>query len=133
MHTTGPDQTVLIIEPDAITAELYRRELSRRFRVLTCPTATSGAAIISREALCAVVLEPLGAEASADVVSTVLAKHTYGQALPLIICSVLDDPDVSRALGAKRHLVKPVLPATLLATVSSLCPPEYRERGEDDE
>ncbi len=63
MQRSEPCHTILVIEPDEVTAELYRRELARRFRVLTGSSATAGAAIADREDLCGVVLEPLGAEA----------------------------------------------------------------------
>lgn len=120
METPAPARTVLIIEPDATTAQLYRRELGRHFRVLTCATAGEGAFLIGQEALCAVVLEPSGAEASFEAVANALKNLIRAHALPLIICSVLDNRQISRSLGAAAHLVKPVLPATLLVTVTAL-------------
>jgi DNA-binding response OmpR family regulator len=120
MDASEPARTVLIIEPDALTAQLYHRELGRRFRVITCPTASAGAAVIADEALSAVVLEPAGAEATLEAVVAALKSDIHEHALPLIICSVLDDRQVSRTLGAVVHLVKPVLPATLLAAISAI-------------
>jgi DNA-binding response OmpR family regulator len=120
MSTPEPARTVLIIEPDATTVELYRRELSRHFRILTCATASAGAALIASEPLSAVVLEPSGAEPSLEAVEAALGEALCTSDLPLIICSILDDRSVGHALGASLQLVKPVLPATLLTALTSL-------------
>lgn len=117
MSTPEPALTVLVIEPDAATADLYRRELSRCFRVLTSPGARHAAALLAAEDAWAVVLEPLGAEAELEALAAALADHIATHRRALIVCSVLDDRRWSEALGADYHLVKPVLPATLLEVV----------------
>ena len=121
MSTPEPALTVLVIEPDAATADLYRRELSRRFRVLTCPGARQAAALVAAEDARAVVLEPLGAETELEALRSALADRTATHACALIVCSVLDDRRWSETLGAECHLVKPVLPMTLLEAVMEAC------------
>ncbi len=115
-----PARTVLIIEPDATTAQLYCRELGRHFRVLTCATARDGAALIASEPLSAVVLEPSGAAATLDAIEAALGDALSTAGLPLVMCSVLDDRRVGHTLGASLYLVKPVLPAALLAALTNV-------------
>lgn len=121
MSTPEPAPTVLVIEPDATTADLYRRELSRRFRVLTSPSARRAAGYLAVEDVRAVVLEPLGAEADLEALRSALADPTAPHPRALIVCSVLDDRRWSEMLGAACHLVKPVLPMTLLEVVLQAC------------
>jgi DNA-binding response OmpR family regulator len=42
------------------------------------------------------------------------------QGIPLIVCSTLDERRRGIALGAAAYLVKPTLPATLLATLQQV-------------
>lgn len=125
MSTPAPARTVLIVEPDATTAQLYRRELGRHFQVLTCSTARDAAEVITAEPLSAIVLEPSGAASTADAVVASLKDAVAVSATPLIICSVLDDRSVGQALGASLYLVKPVLPASLFAALTNLILDEY--------
>jgi CheY-like chemotaxis protein len=42
------------------------------------------------------------------------------QHVPVIICSVLDDPELARSLGAVAYLHKPVTQADLLSVLTTL-------------
>ncbi len=52
-----PSKVVLILDTDEATRELYRRELARRFRVLTCSTEHEAWAALAGQGVDALVLE----------------------------------------------------------------------------
>lgn len=108
------EPTVLLIEPDAATRELYRRELSSWFRVFSLPADHGALELLRVEHVDAIVLEPdLAGSSGWDFIASL--KRTVATAhIPIIICSVLDERKRGRELEVYRYLVKPVLPIKLL-------------------
>jgi DNA-binding response OmpR family regulator len=115
--------TVLLLEDDAITRELYRRELSRSFSVLACGSEQEAAAQLSAAELNganvdALVLEPAALSNEAwRFVALVRCRHPQ---LPIVVCSILDVRGRSAELGASAYLIKPVTPALLVNTLSTV-------------
>jgi DNA-binding response OmpR family regulator len=109
--------TVLIIEPDEATRELYQRELSRYYQVLGSSNADDTSELLQNKQIDIVVLEP----ALADGAGWRLLQDIHGgepaTAVPIVLCSALDERRRGLSLGAAAYLVKPVLPATLLNTL----------------
>lgn len=108
------EQVVLIVEPDRPARELYHRELSGHYRVISLPDAGDALPLLLADRVGAVVVEPglldsVEWEFVAAVKRTPRMRH-----IPVIICSVLDERRRGRELGVELYLVKPVLPATLL-------------------
>lgn len=60
-----------------------------------------------------------------------LQKDPVTRGIPVIVCSVLEDPQLARSLGARAYLQKPVSQSELLSTLESL-PSESQRRGLDD-
>ena len=56
---TLPTSTILIIDNDPPTLELYRRELGLDYRVLICSSEQAALALLKLEDVSAVVLEPV--------------------------------------------------------------------------
>ena len=112
---TLPDQTILIIEDDLLTRELYQRELSQRFRVFSCADEQSALAVLQTETISAVVLEPaLPREEGWSLLATIRATPRT-KMVPVILCSTVDERKRGILAGATAYLIKPVLPATLQA------------------
>ena len=109
---------VLLLEDDAATRELYRRELGRIFAVVACGSEQEAAeqlAILSFDAL---VLEPAALSNQAwPFVALLRRRHPH---LPIVVCSILDVRGRSAELGACAYLIKPVTPALLASTLSSV-------------
>jgi DNA-binding response OmpR family regulator len=112
MHSA--EQAILIVEHDEPTRELYLRELSRDYRVFACCDERAALELLRTNDIRAVVLEPGAADGSGwDLLSNL--KHVTGmRAVPIILCSALDERKRGLELGASAYLVKPVLPAALL-------------------
>ncbi len=117
---TTPQRVVLIGEPDMATAELYRRALCSTFDVITAPYADALLDMLRARTPTALVLEPtiFGARSweQLAIVSYICAEHD----ILLIVCSTLDERRRGLDLGITSYLVKPALPATLLALVQEL-------------
>ena len=107
-------QAVLIVEYDLPTLELYRRELSRDYEILTCSNAKQAFALLQTKRISAVVLEPFPHAEQGWFLLAAIRNLSDSPVVPVVICSSLDERQRGLEMGAAAYLVKPVLPATLL-------------------
>ena len=109
---------LLIVEKDEATRELYRRELSRTYSVITTENAQQALEVLKTHEVAAVILEPATSDdAGWDLISSI--RHlSNGSSIRVILCSALDERRHGMSLGAAAYLVKPVLPMTLLDTLN---------------
>jgi DNA-binding response OmpR family regulator len=126
--TTGRP-TLLIVEKDAATRELYRRELGRSYAVVAAEDAYQALEVLRSERVEAVILEPVTADDIGwDLISAIRALPNQPP-IPVILCSALDERRRGLSLGAAAYLVKPVLPSSLLATLRQILPVHSERRG----
>lgn len=112
---TWTTQSILIVEHDEPTRELYRRALSHDYHVLaTCEIATA-LDLLGSQRIAAIVLEPAGPRGW-DLLAEV-QRMTGGARVPIILCSTQDERRRGMQLGASAYLVKPVLPHKLAEAV----------------
>lgn len=112
--------SILIVESNAATRELYERELHRTFSVIATGDAEEALRVLHSTDIAAVILEPAGLGDSAwNLIATIHSIQNYPQ-IRVILCSALDERKRGLAMGAAAYLVKPVLPATLLDTVNQV-------------
>jgi cyclic di-GMP phosphodiesterase len=110
--------TVLIVEDDPATYRLYERALHPEYQVLSASTEADVTAFITARTLIhVVVLEPGSVGSWGWSLLFNLRHHADFESIPLIICTAQDEKRRGLELGATEYLVKPVLPADLLATV----------------
>lgn len=109
--------TVLIVEEDDATRELYERELGRSFRILASGDADHSLKLLQSEAIDAVVLEPAISHGAGWSLMETLRDAPARRPPRVILCSALDERRRGLGLGAAAYLVKPVLPVTLLDTI----------------
>ena len=109
--------TILIVENDPPTLELYRRELSRDFRVLACFSKSETIAAIDSQSPKVIILEPVALlnEDGWDLLNAIATLPD--RSLPVILCTILDERKRGIQEGAAAYLIKPVLPAVLLETL----------------
>jgi two-component system chemotaxis response regulator CheY len=111
---------VLLVEQDQATRQLYRRALQPEYDVLATASADEVTGLVGGQTLSAIILEPGPAGGRGW---TWLAERQKDPALgpvPLILCTAQDQRRQGRELGAAAYLIKPVLPADLLAAVHRL-------------
>jgi DNA-binding response OmpR family regulator len=112
-----PKPSILIVENNNPTLELYRRELSRYFQVLACSEVMEAMVLVTTSKLEAVVLEPAVSNGQGWKLLSELKQFLNENSLPIILCSTLDERKRGQEAGAVDFLVKPVLPSVLLETL----------------
>jgi putative two-component system response regulator len=117
-------QTVLIVEDDPATQRLYERALQQEYQVLVASTEADVSALLTARTLVhAIVLEPGPLGSWGWALLAELRRHADFEPVPLILCTAQDEKRRGLELGATEYLVKPVLPAALLATVRRVTRP----------
>jgi DNA-binding response OmpR family regulator len=115
MQTTT--QAILIVERDLATLELYQRELSRDYEILTCSEARQALALLRAHRISAVVLEPSTPDGQGWSLLAAIKSLPGSSPIPVVLCSTLDERKRGMEMGAVAYLVKPVLPTTLRKTL----------------
>ncbi|HRF48842.1 MAG TPA: hypothetical protein PLC98_14530 [Anaerolineales bacterium] len=113
-------QTVLIIENDAATRRLYERALSADYAVLAASDEIDWAELMLRLPLTAVAVEPGPVEGRGWDLIKQLRDRPETRNVPIVLCTAQDDRSRDQEYGVAAHLVKPVLPADLLAAIHSV-------------
>ncbi len=114
MDGTPVQFSVLIIESDPLTAELYSRELRPYFKVVTLSDEPTAISYLTHNDPSVVVLEPASfGKDGWDFLTTIKALPKMAS-VPIILCSTLDERRKGLEMGAVSFLLKPVLPSTLM-------------------
>ncbi len=113
-------RTVLIVEPDDATRELYQRELSRSYQVISASNAKDTVQLLHSNPIDIVVLEPVSTDGAGWRMLEYLGSGQQDTPAPVVLCSALDERRRGLSLGAAAYLVKPVLPTTLLETLDHI-------------
>ncbi len=125
---TAPAQTILIIDDDDDTIGLYERYLrvaSYLIQVARGSQEVRALLAVSRPDLILLdVLMP--GEDGWDILQH-LKTMPETASIPVVICSVLDQPDLALVLGAAEVLRKPISQTALLETVQALLSPPGSE------
>ncbi|HHY53966.1 MAG TPA: response regulator [Chloroflexi bacterium] len=121
--------TVLILDRDEATCDLYRRELGQRFTVLTAVEERDAWRLLTTEEVDGVILEPAVLEDEAW--SFIARLHALGRYrhTPIILCSTLDARRRGAELGIAAYLIKPVVPQLLSRTVQAALHPNEDDAG----
>jgi DNA-binding response OmpR family regulator len=118
MQTTA--QSILIVECDLPTLELYQRELSRDYQILACSETQKALALLQTHPVSAVVLEPSTPDEQGWSLLAAIKSLPGPASIPVILCSTLDERKRGMEMGAVAYLVKPVLPTTLRETLRQI-------------
>jgi|SRR6185503_4112104 len=111
LKTQAP--TIVLIEKDEVTLDLYRRELSKSFTVLAFAETDGVLKTMADQDVQAVIIEPEGQYRQArDFIHSIEITFPK-QFIPVIVCSTRDANDIDFSGGVTKHLTKPVLPKTL--------------------
>jgi DNA-binding response OmpR family regulator len=111
-HLSHEDPTILIVETDSATREMYRRELALAYQVFACADNVEAQQILGQHAPDVVVLEPVGCGWG-------LFEKLKGKT-PLIVCSTCEVSETRIRKELAACLVKPVLPTELCKAVEAV-------------
>ncbi len=111
LKTQAP--TIVLIEKDQVTLDLYQRELSKSFAVLAFTEIAGVLETMANQDIQAVVIEPeIHFGQGWELIHSIHVTFP-NRFIPVIVCSTRDTNDISRAGEVTKHLTKPVLPKTL--------------------
>lgn len=114
-------KTLLVIEDNEAVIRAFSRYLSGYdFQVIGATTGAEALQLAREMSPTAITLDVLmptqdGWEILQELKSDPATKH-----IPVIICSVLEEPKLALSLGAAAYLLKPVTQADLLSVLNSL-------------
>jgi signal transduction histidine kinase/CheY-like chemotaxis protein len=111
---------VLMVEDDPLAAELLARQLDRAgFRT---EIVTKGSDVVARASAlqpAAITLDILLPDLDGWEVLARLKRDETTRAIPVVVISVVDTPELGLALGAMDYFVKPVIAKDLIARLST--------------
>lgn len=113
----GENKTVLIIENDLHTREMYQRSLKRFYRVISCCNESEALLIVQNQPVSTIVLEPASPDGQGWNLLQKLRHLPQTAGIPIILCSTQDVRRRGSQLGATLFLLKPVLPNALHAAI----------------
>ncbi len=116
----GAQETlVLVIDDNEGLVELFRRYLTGEgYAVLGACDGNEGLRLAQEQTPDIIVLDVMMPGNDGYEVLQWLQTRSVTRDIPVIICSVLDDPQLAYSLGAKGFLAKPVKPGQLLSVLS---------------
>lgn len=122
---------VLVIDDNEGLVELLRRYLSGRpYRVMTATTAEQAIRQAHDAKVKVIILDIMMPQQDGWEVLQRLRSAPETRETPVVVCSVLNEPDIAANLGASGYLKKPVTQDSLLAALDQYCPPSTgKDRG----
>jgi signal transduction histidine kinase/CheY-like chemotaxis protein len=111
---------VLVVEDDPASAELLARQIERAgFRTENARTGTEAMAMAKQLKPVAITLDILLPDQDGWAVLTQLKRDDATSDTPVIVVSVVDNPELGKALGALDYFVKPVEARVLINRLSN--------------
>jgi len=111
LETQAP--TIVLIEEDEVTLDLYRRELSKSFAVLAFTEINDVLETMAKQDIQAVVIEPEIHYGQGWELIHSIHMTFPNRSIPVIVCSTRDTDHIDHPGEITKHLTKPVLPKTL--------------------
>ncbi|HHX45543.1 MAG TPA: response regulator [Chloroflexi bacterium] len=110
--------TILIVDDDRATVELYMRYLEGpQYAVLRAHTAEEVEAVLERTQPDLILLDVLLPRRDGWLILEMLKARPSTAHIPVVVCSVIEQPELALALGAAKVLTKPITSEQLLQTV----------------
>lgn len=111
--------SVLVIDDNAGLLDLFRRYLADQpYQLLGARDGDEGLRLAAEHRPHIIVLDVMMPQMDGWEVLQLLHGGEQTRAIPVIVCSVLDDPQLALALGAAEYLAKPVSRAQLLQALA---------------
>lgn len=116
------DLPILTMDDNMGLIELFRRYLAGHgYRVLVAHTAEEAIEVAGKLSPKLVILDVMMPEQDGWEVLQLLKAAPETKSVPVLICSVLNEPEIAFTLGASDYLAKPVTQDDLLAKLERWC------------
>lgn len=118
---TDRQKVLLVVEDNEAVIRAFRRYLvGYNYQVLGATTGAEALRLAHEVNPVAITLDVMIPSQDGWEILQALKKDPATEHIPVIICSVLEDPELARSLGAAAYLRKPIAQADLLAMLDSL-------------
>jgi CheY-like chemotaxis protein len=117
----GRPASVLVVEDNADTVALYRRFLAGRewqLQIVSDPSQALEAAVRGQPR--AIILDIMMPGMDGWSLLQALRAEPVTAGIPVLVCSVVDDPQLAAALGATAYVKKPISQEQLLSSLRRL-------------
>ena len=116
-------KVLLVVEDNEGVIRAFRRYLAGyNYQVIGATTGADALRLAKEKKPTTITLDVMIPNQDGWEILQALKSNPATQDIPVIICSVLEDPSLARSLGASAYLQKPVAQADLLATLNSMPP-----------
>ena len=110
---------LLVVDDNTAFADLFRRYLAgQNWRVIGAVNGTEARRLIAEQRPTAIALDVMMPREDGWELLISLQASAETRDLPVIVCSVLDEPQLATSLGAKAYLTKPVAQPALLRALA---------------
>lgn len=115
---TAAAATVLVVDDNENLVALFQRYLGgHRVNVLGATSGADALQLAARQPLQAIILDVMMPHQDGWDILQALQDDPATRSVPVIVCSVLNEPDLAFDLGASDYLTKPVSQPALLAVL----------------
>lgn len=112
------ETTVLVVDDNAGILELFQRYLADQgYRLIGAQNGAEGLRLAEEQQPDLIILDVMMPRRDGWEVLQLLQNRPATRDIPVIVCSVLDDPELAFSLGAAEFLAKPVTRTRLLAVL----------------
>lgn len=119
-------KTLLVVEDNEGIVRVFEGYLAGRgYRVIGAATGQEALRLARELSPAAITLDIMMPNQDGWEILQALKSDPATRSIPVIICSVLEDPELARSLGAAAYLQKPISQATLLDALSRLPDTRY--------
>lgn len=121
INLTGHDAVILVVDDNEGLVELLDRYLTGHdCRVVTSTSGPEGLKLAQALIPDAIILDVMMPGASGWEILQTLRSQPQTATIPIIVCSVFNDPELAYSLGATRFLSKPIRRDTILLALREL-------------
>jgi len=113
------EATVLVVDDNAGMLELFQRYLADQdYRLIGAQNGVEGLRLAEEQQPDVIILDVMMPLQDGWEVLQILQNRPRTRHIPVVVCSVLDDPELAFSLGAAEFLAKPVTRSRLLAALA---------------
>ena len=115
----GAEKVLLVVEDNEAVIQAFRRYLAdyNNYQVIGATSGAEALRLAREMSPTLITLDVMMPGQDGWEILHALKHDLTTQHIPVIICSVLEDPDLAQSLGAAAYLRKPVVQADLLTTL----------------
>jgi len=114
-------KVLLVVEDNESVIKAFRRYLAGyNYQIIGATTGAEALKLAEEKKPTTITLDVMIPNQDGWEILQALKNNPATQDIPVIICSVLEDPSLARSLGASAYLQKPVTQINLLAMLNSM-------------